>query len=153
MIQSLISSSMRFDYCQLLLDEGENDAVIDRAKYTLNIAKENNWLSDIALDQLSIGRAYFQQAMYQDALIWIDQSISIFHGAGYIDILPFSLLNRAALHRHTRDFARAQADLQEVFDITDYSGMRLHLTDYHLEMARLLSPTIKMIADMLSLSN
>ncbi|WP_308874386.1 hypothetical protein [Thiothrix subterranea] len=28
--------------------------------------------------------------------------------------------------------------MQEVFDIADGSGMRLHLTDYHLEMARLL---------------
>jgi hypothetical protein len=28
--------------------------------------------------------------------------------------------------------------LQEVFDIAEPSGMRLHLTDYHLEMARLL---------------
>lgn len=49
-----------------------------------------------------------------------------------------SLLARATLYRHTRDFARARADLQEVFDIADGSGMRLHLTDYHLEMARLL---------------
>ena len=28
--------------------------------------------------------------------------------------------------------------MQEVFDIAEPSGMRLHLTDYHLEMARLL---------------
>jgi hypothetical protein len=28
--------------------------------------------------------------------------------------------------------------LQEVYDIAEPSGMRLHLTDYHLEMARLL---------------
>ena len=52
--------------------------------------------------------------------------------------LPRGLLARATLHRHTRDFARARQDLQEVFDIADGSGMRLYLTDYHLEMARLL---------------
>jgi hypothetical protein len=53
-------------------------------------------------------------------------------------MMPLGLLARAALHRHTRDFARTRQDLQEVFDIADGSGMRLHLTDYHLEMARLL---------------
>ena len=52
--------------------------------------------------------------------------------------LPSSLLARAALYRHTRDFARARQDLQEVFDIAEPSGMRLYLTDYHLEMARVL---------------
>ena len=55
-----------------------------------------------------------------------------------MDYLPRGLLARAALYRHTHDFARARQDLQEVFDIADGSGMRLHLTDYHLEMARLL---------------
>ena len=58
--------------------------------------------------------------------------------AGQQQYLPLGLLARAALHRHTRDFARARVDLQEVFDIADSSGMRLHLTDYHLEMARVL---------------
>ena len=28
--------------------------------------------------------------------------------------------------------------MQDVYDIAEPSGMRLHLTDYHLEMARLL---------------
>ena len=49
-----------------------------------------------------------------------------------------SLLARAALYRHTGAFPRARRDLQEVFDIAEPSGMRLHLTDYHVEMARLL---------------
>ncbi|MEZ5480429.1 MAG: hypothetical protein R3E95_24000 [Thiolinea sp.] len=58
--------------------------------------------------------------------------------AGRQDYLPRALLARAALHRATGDFARAHADLQEVFEIAEPSGMRLHLADYHLEMARVL---------------
>ncbi|MEZ5449024.1 MAG: hypothetical protein R3E89_08505 [Thiolinea sp.] len=57
------------------------------------------------------------------------------HAANARYVATRSLLARAALYRHTHDFARAHADLQEVFEIAEPSGMRLHLTDYHLEMA------------------
>jgi lysine/ornithine N-monooxygenase len=43
-----------------------------------------------------------------------------------MDHLPLALLARGT-----------QRDLDEVFRIATRSGMRLHLTDYHLAMARL----------------
>ncbi len=136
-----------FRYCNFLLDTQEFPSVITRAKdslsYVLNGSK--NKLA-IALDRLSVGRAYVQFALsdnqeshlFLDALEWVDQSVIDLRTAQAKDHLPRGLLARAALHRHTRDFARARQDLQEVFDIAEPSGMRLHLTDYHLEMARLL---------------
>lgn len=48
------------------------------------------------------------------------------------------LLNRASAFRELGEFKKAHQDLQEVYDIAAPSGMRLYLTDYHLEMARLL---------------
>ncbi|MBJ6610688.1 MAG: hypothetical protein JG718_10045 [Candidatus Thiothrix moscowensis] len=136
-----------FRYCDLLLAQGSTAEVLERAEYSIEIAKQNRWLLDIALDQLTLGRAHLQQLLPPstsgrgaggEGLHWLDQAVAGLRAAGAQEFVARGLLARAALHRHTRDFARARQDLQEVFDIADGSGMRLHLTDYHLEMARLL---------------
>jgi tetratricopeptide (TPR) repeat protein len=127
-----------FRYCTLLLAQGSTAETLERAEYSIKIAKRNQWLLDIALNQLSIGQAYWQQGNTQQATYWLERTVAEFRTAGNQDELPRGLLARAALHRHCGDFARARQDLQEVFDIAEPSGMRLHLTDYHLEMARLL---------------
>jgi hypothetical protein len=82
------------------------------------------------------------------------------HTAGQEQYLPLGLLARASHHRyalglgHRADpdagqpnsaavsspaptLSSALADLQAVHDIAQRSGMRLHLTNYHLETARL----------------
>ncbi|MDD5393331.1 MAG: hypothetical protein PHE17_09955 [Thiothrix sp.] len=136
-----------FRYCDLLLAQGSTAEVLERAEYALKIAKDSGQLLSIALDQLILGRAHLQQRLLPstsgrgaggEGLHWLEQAVAGLRAAGQQDDLPRGLLARAALHRHTHDFARARQDLQEVFDIADGSGMRLHLTDYHLEMARLL---------------
>ena len=152
-----------FRYCDLLLAQGSTAEVLERAEYALDISLNaynrgirDMGLLDIALDQLTLGRAHLQQRLLPstsgakrraqaagvraggEGLHWLEQAVAGLRAAGTQHHLPRGLLTRAALHRHTRDFARARQDLQEVFDIADGSGMRLHLTDYHLEMARLL---------------
>jgi tetratricopeptide (TPR) repeat protein len=142
-----------FRYCDLLLAQGSTAEVLERAEYALEISTEQLGLLSIALDQLTLGRAHLvgaspagdsyeedrlQGKLLQQAGEWLDQAVAGLRVYGSLQHLPRGLLARAALHRHTRDFARARQDLQEVFDIADSSGMRLHLTDYHLEMARLL---------------
>jgi tetratricopeptide (TPR) repeat protein len=145
-----------FRYCDLLLAQGSTAEVLERAEQTLEWAKQYLGLLDVALDQLTLGRAHLQRAVEEtpprlplsgegqerrslsEAEGRLEQAVAGLRAAGQQDDLPRGLLARAALHRHTHDFARARQDLQEVFDIADGSGMRLHLTDYHLEMARLL---------------
>ena len=97
-----------------------------------------NDLLHTALYQLTLGLIFLQQGEIQQACLRIDRAITGLRKAGTTHHLPRGLLACAALHRHTHDFTRARQDLQEVFDIAEPSGMRLHLTDYHLEMARLL---------------
>ena len=46
-----------YRYCDLLLDLGRHAEVRERAAYAIEIARQNNWLLDIALDHLSLGRA------------------------------------------------------------------------------------------------
>ena len=127
-----------FQYCGLLLAQGETGEVLERAEQTLGWAKQYLGLLDVALDQLTLGRAHLQQDDVEQAADWLDQAVVGLRAAGTQDHLPRGLLARAALFRHTHDFTRARKDLQEVFDIADGSGMRLFLADYHLEMGRLL---------------
>lgn len=47
-----------FRYCDLLLSQGQYQEVITRAAQTIETAKHNRWLLDIALDQLALGRAH-----------------------------------------------------------------------------------------------
>ncbi len=71
--------------------------------------------------------------------------------AGTEHYVPGGLLARAGYHRYCIAFCiqpdaaspsadlltQAQHDLQESHDIAQRGGMRLHLTDYYLECARL----------------
>ena len=75
---------------------------------------------------------------YNHANTYIHKALNELSTTGDIQLMIYGLLPSAILHYQTHDFARARQDLQEVFDIAEPSGMRLHLTDYHLEMARLL---------------
>ncbi|SEA91732.1 hypothetical protein SAMN05660964_02819 [Thiothrix caldifontis] len=127
-----------FYYCELLLTFGNTRLVKQRAMKTSKLGEGFYHNLSKSLDLLSLGKAWLQEKQFKQAAIWIHKSVSSLRLTNQSVFLPLGLLARAALHRHTRDFARAQQDLQEVFDIADGSGMRLHLTDYHLEMARLL---------------
>jgi len=134
-----------FQYCDLLLAQGSIVEVLERAEYALDISLNAGQrgiggmgLSDIALDQLSLGRAHHVQNDLSVARNWLGQAVEGLREAGYQDLLPRGLLARAALWRDLGEETLAQQDLDEVWEIAEPSGMRLFMTDYHLEMARLL---------------
>ena len=141
-----------FKYCDLLLAQGKMAAVLERAEYALEIAKQNSWPLGTALNQLSLGRAYLQLACpphpgslppgereqhLRQAGEWLEQAVAGLRAAEQQDQLPLGLLTRAAWFRQTQDYTRAHQDLREALVLAEPSGMRLHLTDYHLEAARL----------------
>jgi tetratricopeptide (TPR) repeat protein len=136
-------SQRGFRYCDLLLSQGQYRAVMERAEKALEISKRNNWLLTIALDNLSSGRASLLQVVEQgtddftQAAAYLHQAVEGLRKAGSQEHLLLGLLARAALYRIKQDFPNAWADLDEVFEIADRSGMKLHLTDYHLEAGRL----------------
>ncbi len=143
---SRLYSLQGFLYCDLLLAQDKVVTVLERGEYALALSEKyvttSSWLLEIGLDKLILGRAQYQQGKFPQANNWLDQAVAGLREAGTQDHLPRGLLARAALYRDARnpnhDFTRARQDLQEVYDIAEPSGMRLHLTDYHLEMARLL---------------
>lgn len=135
----VLYSKWGFDFYRFLIEEGHIEQASEQVDILLEAPEGffKNTL-DMPLIYLLKGWCFLKNNNNEMARININRSMEGFLAFNHQDYLPFSLLTRAALHRHTRDFARARQDLQEVLDIAGGSGMRLHLTDYHLEMARLL---------------
>jgi tetratricopeptide (TPR) repeat protein len=132
----LLYSFQGYLYCDLLLAHGQREEVHRRAAQTLEWVKRQAWLLDIALDHLSLGCALPPES--EEAAAHLNEAVDGLRKAGQDDQLPRGLLARAALRRQRGDFAAAHRDLDEVFALATRSSMRLHLTDYHLEQARLL---------------
>ncbi|MBV8858279.1 MAG: TIR domain-containing protein [Acidobacteria bacterium] len=132
-----------FQYCALLLHQGKYQEVQSRATQTLKWAKENLGLLSIALDHLSLGRAYLLQAQreasghFVQATYYVNLAINGLRLAGTLHHLPRGLLARAELQRAKGEFERARADIDEAMSVATRAGMRLHQVDCCLEYARL----------------
>ncbi len=134
-----------FWYCDLLLEMEKLEEALERAKIALKIAEEDQFSLDAALYELTLGKAYLQLSQthstedhYQNTVGHLNKAVQELQKTGRQLYLPLGFLARAAYHRLvTQNYPVAEADLEEVLDIAEPSGMRLHLTDYHLEMARL----------------
>jgi tetratricopeptide (TPR) repeat protein len=132
-----------FRYCDLLLTKQQVESVKERAARTLEWTTRQDWLLDVALDNLSLGRASMlepERPGTGDTALpaaFLQRAVEGLRKAGTMHYLPRGLLARAAFHRVTGDFGRAERDLAETLRISTRSGMGLHLADCHLESARL----------------
>ncbi len=135
----LLYSLQGYRYCDLLLAQGQAAEARRRAKQTLEWDQLGGQgsLLDIALDQLTLGRAALALGEVARAAECLREAVDAFRAGGRQDHLPRGLLARAELHRSQGDFERAHRDLREVEKIARRGEMRLFLTDYHLESARL----------------
>ncbi|MEK6258167.1 MAG: hypothetical protein AABP62_06060 [Planctomycetota bacterium] len=182
----LLSGLSGFEYCDLFLTKAERAAwqqmhesvvrsqeselrnacrdVSERAAQTIKIAEHNNWLLDIALDHLSLGRAAFYAAILcraelsvgpnltetaqcvriDDELVIASYELNVavdgFRRSGDQDQLSRGLLTRAWLRfvegKRTGSDS-AQSDLDEAWEIAERGSMKLFLADIHLYRARL----------------
>jgi tetratricopeptide (TPR) repeat protein len=137
----LLYSVQGFQYCELLMEQGRLREVRDRAAQTLEWLTTQNWLLDIALDNLTLGRASLRHAQgtgdYAAAVDFLLRAVNRLRQAGRMDYLPRGLLARAEMYRLTGDYHHAQSDLAEAQRIAERGEMGLHLCDCHLEWARL----------------
>jgi tetratricopeptide (TPR) repeat protein len=89
-----------FQYCDLLLDKRNYNEVLSRAKQTIKIVEKCNWLSDIALDNLSLGRAHLLQAIaegtgdFSQAAEHLNQAVDGLRGAGTLHHLPRQIVSK-----------------------------------------------------------
>ena len=120
-------------------------AVSERAAQTIKIAERNNWLLDIGLNHLTLGRAALYESLLSDSPISnlkseIEQSVSGLRRAGQQQYLPLGLLTRAwfrFLSGERTGPDSAQSDLDEAWEIAVRGSMKLFLADIHLHRARL----------------
>ena len=120
----ILYSVQGYQYCDLLLGQGQTGEVLRRASQTLSWAERYLGLLAIGLDHLSLGRAH--PADSAEAALHLDQAVEFLRRAGQLDYLPLGLLARGTPH-----------DLDEAFRIATRSGMRLYLADYHLAKGNL----------------
>jgi CHAT domain len=141
-----------YRFGDLLLAKGERTAARDRVGYTLEWAKSQNFLPDIALGTLTLGRAYLGFALEKVALqrteasvendartahARLDEAVDGLRAAAILEYVPSGHLARAAFRRSVGDWDGAARDLDEVAEIAEPGPMRLHLCDMALERARL----------------
>lgn len=126
----ILYSFWGYRYCDLLLSQRQDKAVLSRASDMLlwDELEENPRLLDIGLDHLLLSRV--QGFDFVETAKHLDYAVDFLRQSGRLDYLPLALLARGT-----------PQDLDEVFRIATRSGMRLHLTDYHLASARLALPT------------
>ncbi len=161
-----LSSLQGFQYCDLLLAEAERaawqrwlrgeagfgetlaaavascEAVGERAAYALEVAENNHWLLDMALDHLTLARATLYKADFANPIpAPAHQHITIavegLHAAGSLDHVPRGLLTRAWMRCISGDEAGARADLGEAWEIAERGPMPLFQADVLLTRARL----------------
>ncbi|HXU31166.1 MAG TPA: hypothetical protein VN851_11360, partial [Thermoanaerobaculia bacterium] len=157
----LLHSVQGFAYCDLQLAEAEREAgrrkgiarkvpvlaeairkVGARASYAIKIAELNQWLLDIALDHLTLGRAALYRAILEGsdlalARSAIEQAVAGLRRAGTTHHVPKALLTRAWFHFRENNPAAARADLDEAQEIAERGPMPLYLADIALYRGRL----------------
>jgi tetratricopeptide (TPR) repeat protein len=148
----LLYSVRAYQYCDMLLAKSEWVGARNRASQTLKWVKSQNWLLDIALDTLTLGRAHFGIALGNvlteqrvpsagdDACVAnarLGDAVDGLRGAGMLEWVPRGLLARAIFRRSVGDWLGAARNLDEVEEIAEPGPMRLYLCDMALERARL----------------
>ncbi len=133
----LLYSLPGFRYCDLLLAQGQPAEAQRRGKKFFEWRVPGDTLLDIGLDHLTLGRAALALGDLPEAAKRLDEAVNGLRASGEQIWVTRGLLTRAELHRRQDHFDRARRDLHEVEKIARRGGMRLHLTDFHLESARL----------------
>jgi tetratricopeptide (TPR) repeat protein len=139
----MMYSLQGFQYCDLLLSQGEYQEVMSRAKKFFDWRLPSDSLLDIALDHLSLGRAHLLQTIKEGSQEFtqvaehLNQAVEGLQQAGQQDYILHGLLARAELYRVQGDFDKAQQDIEEAMTIAERGEMGLHQADCHLEYARL----------------
>ena len=150
-----------YRYCEVLLGQGRYEEVQKRAGIMLK--EIPNWYSllDIALDRLSLGRAYMLEAVkggspstgsvrpysrqagsslrYEKARGYLNAAVGGLRKANDQEMIVRGLLSRAVLCRQRGEYEKGFVELEEAREIVERGEMKLFLADCALECVRLCS--------------
>lgn len=133
---------MAFHHCSLLLDRKHFPEVNKRLKFLKKIENSPDFHLNVALDKglrlATSGSLLCHQNMLSDSKKVLLLAEKNLRKAGQNEYLLYGLLLQAKTYLKSQEFSNSQQSLQETYEVAIHSGMRLHLTDYHLEMTRLI---------------
>ena len=136
----ILRSLQGFRYCQLLLDLGEAEKVLQRGEKALNLAIQSGRRTlDIGLDRVSLGLACMALATpdLDGAGKHLRKALDDLRAGGGVDDLPHGFLARATYFRLRGEYDLAKRDLERVEKIVWRTGMRLFVAELALENTRL----------------
>ena len=133
----LLYALQGYRYCDLLLAQGQAAEAQRRGRKFFEWRLPSDSLLDIALDHLTLGRAALALGDLTEAAQHLDEAVDGLRAAGHQNYVPYGPLARANLHRRQGHFNLARRDLHEVEKIARRGEMRLFLTDFQIESARL----------------
>jgi hypothetical protein len=148
-------------YCGLLLARDRPAEARERAGRTIEWSLSQKRALDVALDNLTLGRANLVLALLnmasgpsaepvrsdtRAAAAKLDDAVDGVRASGQNDDLPLGLLARAAFRGAVGDWDGAKRDLDEAEEIAEPGPMRLYLCDIALERARLALARIEAFA-------
>ena len=133
-----------YQCCDLLLERGAVETVLQRAAQILEWAQRYSGFRDVGLAHLSLGRvctarhAAGHRTAGALAVEHLNQAVARLRESCDQQYLPLGLLYRAAWYRQTGDYASAGWDLEEGLLLTNRGRIRLYESDLRLERVRLL---------------
>ncbi len=148
----LLHALAGYHYCDLLVSMGRAAEARARAAQTLEWARPRKMVFNVALDNLTLGRADLALALQslrsgsstetardhaRTPAAKLDEAVEGLRASGRIAEVPRGLLARAAFRRAGGDWEGAARDLDEAEEIAEPGPMRLYLCDCALERARL----------------
>jgi hypothetical protein len=105
--------------------------------------KEIGDLVNIALDNLSLGRAWMMKTLQEKsddssrAMDFLNEAVTGLKESERDDFLPRALFARAECYRYQNEITKAQEDLKEAKEIAAFGNMKMYICDYYMEMGRL----------------
>jgi tetratricopeptide (TPR) repeat protein len=148
----LLNSVAGYQFCDLLLSQGQIEEVRDRGAQTLQWAHQSLGLLSVGLDTLTLGRTQLAHALRsmphalpadkastdaRSAAIQLDEAVESLRVSGHNEYAPLGLTSRGTFRRAIGDWNRAKSDLDEAKEIAEPGLMRPYLCDCALERARL----------------
>jgi len=131
-----------FKYCDLILEKRDYKEVLKRAEETLEWAEKYLALLDIALGNLSFGRAHLYKTLkeggdYSKSERYLNEAVDGLRKASDQAFITCGLLAHAELYRIKGVFSKAERDITKAMTIATRGEMKLYQADCHLEYARL----------------
>ncbi|MEZ5534936.1 MAG: toll/interleukin-1 receptor domain-containing protein [Thiolinea sp.] len=125
-------------YCEYLLHMGRSEEALNRAMAIIEVGRNDYEPPETLYAMTLASKIYLLKGDLVKAKICIDVTGKTVLSYAPREVIPVYLLIKSRWYAESREYQNSVNIIIETYEIAESSGMRLHLTDYHLEMARLI---------------